>query len=444
MQGETGGWTLITRHRAKWLVIVSLLALAVLSSLLVSSATATPTKRHANGVTLRIVYPTANAIPIKLLVDNFKRAYPDINVNLELYPSNVLAALYQTQFRAGNGPDLLYLDAGYGTPISVLNYVDQGYIQDLSKRPFAKRIPPQMTVGRMTGGKLWSYAFGVGAHGMYANVDLMRQLGIARPPQTYSAMLADCRKISAAGKIPIAWSPGDAGLGQILALSMVASTVFARDPNWNAKRIRGEVKFATSRWVRLFEQIVEMKNAKCFSPGAVGTTGDTATAQMAHGDAVMTGTLTNLIFLVKTINPSIHLEFFGFPGEKAGETRTTLAFTNPIAMNGTLTGAQKDAAFKFIDFVTRPDQTAAYDKAAGLLPASVLQNFKIPPDQPIKELGALVQLLHKKNPLHPYHRWPNPQVDFVLNAGVAGLMTGQTTPQKLAADMDAAFDKGHG
>jgi raffinose/stachyose/melibiose transport system substrate-binding protein len=433
---------LIARNRAKCLVLVSLLALAVLSSLLVSSATATPAKRHADTVTLRIVYTSAYTAPMTLLVNNFKRVYPEIKVDLELYPSGQLAALYQTQFRAGNGPDILYLDAGYGSPISVLNYSDQGYLRDLSKQPFATRMTPQMTIARKTGSKLWEYALGVGVQTMYANVDLLRQLGIAQPPQTYSELLADCRKISAAGKIPIAWSPGDGNIGQQLALIMASTSVFSGDPDWNAKRIRGEVKFASSRWVRVFEEMLEMKAANCFSPGVVGTTPDSAIAQMARGDAAMTGTATNLIGLVKRVNPSINVIAFGFPGEKATDARLTIVPTAGTAVNGKTTGAQADAALKFIDFLGRPKQTATFAKAAGLFPPAILKDFKIPSDQPLKELRLLVPILQKKNPIIPYHRWPNPQVAVVINAGVAGLLTGQTTPQRLTADMDAAFDKG--
>ena len=64
-----------------------------------------------------------------MLIANFERAYPNIEVDATFAPNN--AALYQlltTQLAAGNAPDVFVTYPGCGTPISVCMLAKSGYL----------------------------------------------------------------------------------------------------------------------------------------------------------------------------------------------------------------------------------------------------------------------------------------------------------------------------
>jgi raffinose/stachyose/melibiose transport system substrate-binding protein len=417
-----------------------LIAVAVISALAAVTAGATSSKRQ--DVTIRLMSPNQYAVQIPALAAAFMQANPRITVNVELPSGPVAGPLYQTEFRAGAGPDVFYTEPGRGTLFGVMQYADAGFIKDISGRPWQKTIPQPFLVGRTSGKKLWAYAIGATTFAMFYNIDLFNQFGV-KIPQTFAEVLAACRKISAAGKVPISWSPGDSS-GNRLPFMTAAGPQYSKAPNWNVLRQAGKVTFANSAgWKRAWQQIVEMKNASCFSPGAVGTGAISALTQFANGSAAMTPASPATASQVLAINPNVNLGGFAFPSDKAEDTRDFLVPNVAFSANASLSGEKLAAALKLLDFLATPAQTKAFAQSALLLTSQDLLNGVIPSYFP-QGLRPLGPILKRKNVIVPSFVWPNPQVGAAVANGCSGLLTGQLTIDQVLASMDDAFNRGRG
>jgi raffinose/stachyose/melibiose transport system substrate-binding protein len=388
--------------RARHLVL-ALLAMAVAAtSVLASGATAKPKDQ----VTLRFMSTTTAALAANILAGNFMRVFPDI--------------------------------PGRSTTFSVLYLSDAGFLLDLAGRKLEQRMTQQQLVGDKVGKHVYAYSTGASLFVLHYNLDLFKQLGLSLP-KTWSQFVDLCKKITAAGKIPVSIAPGDAVRVNQIALSLVGNDVYAKDPKWNVKRAHGEVTFANSGWLKTLQRIAEMKNAGCFSPGAAGTASEQAPALFDSGQALMyyTGTHSSSLF------PHVHIGLMPTPPDAAGgKIGVVLNPTNYIAVNAAISGAQKEAALKFVDFIARPKQSDTFNRAVGM----VFSGYDAATGHlPVKEfpaLAAVAPYVNKSSATNPQWVWPNTKVAAALAVGIAGLFTGQKTPEQVVADMDAAFNLG--
>jgi raffinose/stachyose/melibiose transport system substrate-binding protein len=394
-------------------------------------------------ITLRVWSSSGSLTALPIMIGNFGRVYPDIKLDVQFVASsNALGALYATSLRAGNAADILQFVPGKGITIGATLYGDAGYLVDLAGRPLEKRMPQVLLVGLKTGKHIWAYSTGASLYAMFYNKDMFAQSGW-KVPTTFAQVLALCTKIAAAGKIPIAASIGDGGRGLNNALMLAANDVYAKTPDFNVKRAHYQTSFASSGWKKVLEDLTAMKDAKCFSPGVVGTGADAAPAQFARGEAAMYAAQSANYANWTSVNPTLNFGAFALPADNPADTRTVINPPNLWGVNAATTGATRDAALKFIDFIARPKQTETFNTARGaILSGLQLQTATIPAYFP--ELQPLAPILKRRNPLSSVYVWPNPFVTTALNAAMVGIFTGQKTVDQGLTDMDNAFNRGTG
>jgi raffinose/stachyose/melibiose transport system substrate-binding protein len=418
---------------------VVLVAVAAVCSLLAGGAGASSTQ---SPVTLRIMTNTGWANALNIVVANFQRVYPDIKIQPDIVPAASQATLYQTQFRSGNAPDILQLTPGRGNALGVLNYSDAGYLIDLAGRPWEKRVSQPQLVGAKQGKKLWTASLGVNPVGYAYNRDLFKQLGV-KVPRTWAEMVAGCKKFADAGKVMLIYQGGDPQLGVTMPLAQGAADVLGTDPQWNIKRQAGKVTFAGSKWRRVFEQLVEAKNAGCLSPGTAGITQASGFAMFARGEGGIVP--TTALGTILSLAPQFKIGILPGLPDKVVDTRMSFTPSWAVAVNASISSEKKAAALKFVDFIMRPKQTETFNKATGLMISGyVLKTAKFPDwmTQYTDIIGPLIK--GKKYSVQSSVLWPNAAVANALFQGMVGQLTGQKTIDQALADMDTAFNKGVG
>jgi raffinose/stachyose/melibiose transport system substrate-binding protein len=423
-------------------IFVVITAIAVCLVLTVSAGAKGERKQD---VTLRILANTSWAASLDVLTTNFKKAYPGITFDTQIVSSAQQGPLMSTQLRAGNAADIFVFGGGRASPIGVNVYSDQKLLVDLAGRPFTKRLAKGLRVGLQTGKSIWGVPMGVSLTSIIAyNVDMFAGLGI-RVPTTFAQMLNVCRKISAAGKIPLAIGLADTARIAFF-FANIGNAVYAADPTFNFERLHGKITFATSPgWKRAYQQILDMKNADCFSKGASGVTSEQAPAQFARGEAVMYPGASQQASLYLNVNPKLNYKTFALPADKADKTLLMEVVTGILGLNAATSGDKKDAALKFLDFAGRPYQQDQFNSAAGgLLSAMDLKNHTTPSyAPPLKPLETILKRPHG-TAIDPRGIWPNPSVNLAVGTGLQGLFTGQKTIDQVLADMDTAYNKGRG
>jgi raffinose/stachyose/melibiose transport system substrate-binding protein len=423
--------------RKRRLTQVSLLLAVALAAL---AGTADTNAKPQATVTLKFIAQSTGQGgngPMSAVIANFEKANPDIKVEQEYLPiGTTYANALRTRLQSGNAPDVFYVSAGSGGLQSVLPLARAGFVADLAKRPWAKRVPANSRSLYYIGNKLYAVPIQLVPVGVMYQPNIYSQLGI-RVPTTTAQLLAACRTAKSKGKAGLLNVAGaSVQNAALLATTIAASYVQSRDPNWSDKRAQNRVTFAgTAGWRTTLQRILDMKNAGCFPPGVEALDNVPATGQFVSGNVPSWVLPSSIIGLMKGINKDIQINFYPFPGDTAAATRATASPTDAIAVYSRT--RNRDAALKFGDFWAREGQSRLYASLTGgisLHQADTGQKLR-------PELNGISSLLKTKTKVHPSINldWRNPEVFNLLGQGVQGLLTGQRTVDQILRAMDAAW-----
>ncbi|MDW8339710.1 MAG: ABC transporter substrate-binding protein, partial [Thermoleophilia bacterium] len=134
-RGESRG-----RPRATVLALVAALSAALVLAVNASGA-------PSQTVTLKLLAQSTGAggnVQMQAVIEKFQQRYPNIKVDATFLPiGTAYAQALRTQLQAGNAPDVFYVTAGSGGLQSVLPLAREGYVADLSRRPWAKDHVPE-------------------------------------------------------------------------------------------------------------------------------------------------------------------------------------------------------------------------------------------------------------------------------------------------------------
>jgi raffinose/stachyose/melibiose transport system substrate-binding protein len=407
-------------------LLVALLALSVG----LSSASA---ERHAT-VTLTYMDATTFQIPDTLMIKNFNNVYPDIQIKVQWVPSGNIPALLATQFQAGNAPDLFWTKPGRARPTAVWPMAQAGRLLDLSDSPWAKRIYPPVKKYVMWNGKVYGAPYTVTPYVGIINTDLQKQLNVKLPTRQ-SDVVAMCKKVKPTGIIPIVEPFGDVASGSIIARQRMDEYVYSVDPDWNIHKAAGKTSFETSPlWKRALQSIVEWKDAGCFQDGSTGTSRAQQYALFAQGKALTSVLATTELPNILAINPNLHYRYFNLPPDNPKNTIVPAATTYLVAANAQ-TQHPKEVK-TFLNFLFREKQNSLLAKASGSLSGLDVKKLNFPSSMSLLEPLARVGKFTEGHEAG----WPNDAMyQSVLATGIIGLITGQTTVDKILADMDAAW-----
>jgi raffinose/stachyose/melibiose transport system substrate-binding protein len=376
---------------------------------------------------------------IAAVISNFEKAYPNIKVEAEYLPiGTTYANSLRTRLQGGNAPDVFYVTPGSGGLQAVLPLARAGYVADLSKRPWSKRVPANSRSMYFIGKRLYAVPIQVVPVGVLYQPNLYRELGIS-VPRTTAQLLAACRTAAGKGRALMNVAGASAQNAGLFATVVAGSHVLAADRTWNQRRLANKVTFSNSpTWRRALQRIVDMKNAQCFPRGAEAADNVPATGPFVSGQVLSWTLPSSIIGLLKGINSRIQLNAYPFPGDTVSGTRAYASPSDAFAMYSR-TG-KRDAATKFIDFWAREGQSRFYAKLTGAISIHQAQTGKVP----TPELQGLAPTLKGGKKVFPLMQleWKNPEVFETLGKGVQGLLTGQKTPQTVLSEMDAAWSRG--
>jgi raffinose/stachyose/melibiose transport system substrate-binding protein len=429
---RSGSW------RRRCLTIASALLAFAVFALALAAGQARPA--GSDQVTITMLVLATSQPAYQVLIPNFERVYPNIDVEATFAPSNgVWYQLETTQLAAGNAPDVLGTNPGCGTPVSVCVLAKAGHLAPLVKEPWLKWSLPLVTSLDKYGPGLYAFTPELTPHGLFTNDALFRKLAL-KVPETFSQLLAVCKAAKANGTVAVVFNAGGAGSMNMIDTIAVA-TVYGRDPKWTAKLKAGTVSFSGSPgWHQALQRFIELNEAGCFEPGMAGVTSSTQTVgEFAQGAALMALGNSSGKGQLESLNPQFPYSFHLFPGGTvAGQPMTYIQLGGSLSINAHSSPAKQAAARTFIDFVARPAQNALYAQVLGSLTQREFLKQEIPsfmrPMASVFSDHAYV--------INPTLTWWNPSVGNALMQDAIGLVTGQRTVDQVLQAMDAAWKQG--
>jgi raffinose/stachyose/melibiose transport system substrate-binding protein len=437
---------MVGRHRF-WLGAAGLAAVAVMlvTAVGASADRAVDSQSITGDITFYSEASTDRAWAV--LIPNFNRIYPNVHVTRENPASAQRAAVLGTRFQAGNAPDVMMLYAGRASSPSVLEYAQAGYLADLSKRPWAKRMPPWVKPLVTVNGKIYGWMQrSIAGPAVPYNRDIFNRLGL-KVPTTFAQWLTLCQTIRQKDPslTPIAYTGGNLNANGAMPVGFASSTVYGKDQNWNAKRARGQVTFqSTPGWRLAVQHIVDMKNAGCFSSGVAGVPSIfTTSAQVASGQAAMVWLSDGGVALIRAANPKANVGIFEPPGVTAASTHMTLFPFDALAVNKK--SKNLAAAYALVDFLAREKQANLFSRILGESDPFTYAKVLNP------KIGAkALDNAHKFTaPFASTGRirvsgnatWPSSAPYVAMGTAVQGLFTGQSSVDDVLKAGDDAWPK---
>jgi raffinose/stachyose/melibiose transport system substrate-binding protein len=387
-------------------------------------------------VTLNMLFNVGSEPGWSVLIPNFERAYPNITVNATYLPTAAVRQEEPLELAAGNAPDLLYVNPGCGGVTSVCALARAGDLAPMIGKPWAKRSLPLITSLDKYRQGLFAFEPIVTPYGVFTNDGLFAKFGL-KVPQTFSQLLAVCKKAQADGTWAITLPGGSQITVETTILDLVTPLVFGQGTHWTAALKAGTVSFdGTAGWRQALQEFVDVNNAGCFEPGMAGNNGE---GLFGRGQGLMYVGNSAEKGMLDAGLPQFSYTFHPFPATTApGQPQTFLHPAPAVGVNANSSARNQAAAQTFVDFIARPKQNALYARITGGLTQDEFLKGQIP-----AFMSDFATIFNDHDyVVEPLLDLGNANVAAAFLQDGIGLITGQLTPDSMLQAMDTAWKQG--
>jgi raffinose/stachyose/melibiose transport system substrate-binding protein len=420
----------------RWLALTAMAVTALAGLTAACSGGVASTSGGGGTQTIRLASVSTERPGLEADIKAFQKQNPGVKFVTSYADTDQYQATLRTQLSSGTAPDVFFAWPGNGNSGAIQVLAPAGYLADLSARPWVAKIPAGIKPVTVVNGKTYIVPETFVGIGAIYNKSALAQVGV-QPPATWNQLLAFCAAAKAKGKVAFALGNQTNWVTQLVDYSLVPTTVYATDKNFDEQMKAGTASFAKSGWLTAMDKYLEMNKRGCFSKDPLGTSVDDSIAQVASGKAVAVIQVTAELGQLKQQAPQ-GTQFGMFPvpaTDNASQTEMPGAAGGAYAENAK--AKNRALATKFIDFLATPTAMNLYANATGNLPAVPNAQFTVDPVlQPLvdyQKAGKTVPFMDQL--------WPNPVVQQVHFTGVANMFSGKATPEQVLKQMDQAYHK---
>jgi len=369
-----------------------------------------------------------------------------VKVDVQLFPGDQeVERKMEAAIQAGNAPDL-YAGNGSGDPLKIeakARWIKAGGMLNLSKYvtgAWLKSYNPKLlgnisfAKGNQYGVEPGLYALPLDAVNMQIlyNRNLFKKAGLNpdQPPRTMAEFLTACKKLRSAGITPFA-----AGFGTWLGISMWE--VYA----WNIMGEKEMLKahnegkcFTNPKWAKVFQVFADMRDANAYANGMATWDNPDAERLFAQEKVAMMYNGSWTFGVIKNINPELVPKMGAFLPPSAGSYPLYIqgGYGATLAVNASSTN--KEAAVKFLQWLTAPQQQARYAKESLNLPASSSVT------KTVKLEGGIGQFADDVNRIiPPVLKSRGGDVDTQIIRGIQAILLKEKTPQQVLDEVNKVW-----
>lgn len=249
------------------------------------------------------------AEPLKAVIAEFNKKYPDVTVETEIKTSDQYYNLLQTAMQAGETPDLFWTNGTATTQYE--SYVKQGLCMDISDKVDFSLYDDTQAMGIVTvDGKVYATPTAeVGGRCVYYNKDIFKELGL-EVPKTFDEFEALLVKIAETDYTPIAFSASDPWevLFQFEPVLSAMSSDFLEE-----YATKGHVAVNDERVVAAYNKMLDWADKGYYGTGYLGADGSGTVLAFSTGKAAMYIDGTWNIATIDENNPDLNYGAFQIP-----------------------------------------------------------------------------------------------------------------------------------
>ena len=238
------------------------------------------------------------------ILNRFEALHPNIKIDLQELPSSAYVPRINTALAAGEGPDIVALNAGPATRAAV----EAGYLTDLTGKLKIDSLTPSARSASLIDGKVYGVPI-LGSYtvGLYYNRDIFAKEGLT-PPTTWDEYLALAKKLKDKG-ITAMIGPSQDGTIPGFLFMLIASSILGTD-GLEAVR-KGTRKFTDPDLLKASYFLRDIYAT--FHAGALGTSYTEGKALFALGRGAMMEAGSADYAGFTTTNPKVNLGVVPFP-----------------------------------------------------------------------------------------------------------------------------------
>lgn len=369
------------------------------------------------------------------LIPEFERLNPGIKVEVQQIPWTAAHEKLLTAFAGGVTPDVAQLGSSWVAELVALNA-----LEPLGDRVRASDIvdPEDYFAGswetNLVGGRIWGIPWYADTRLLFYRTDLLRQAGFNKPPETWQEWIRAMRAIKARG------APDDYAIflpineyEPLLALALQQPEPLLREEGrYGNFRSRG-FKRATDFYLSLFDQEL--------APRATNTQISNIYDEFARGHFafVITGPW-NIGEFRRRLPPERQDDWSTAP--LPGPEGPGVSIAGGASLAIFRRSENKDAAWKLIQYLSRPETQLRFFKLTGDLPPrrSVWRAPLLAEDP---HAAAFKDQLERTEPPPAIPEWERlgQQMRLVSERAVVGRITGEQMGATLDADADRMLEK---
>jgi len=363
-----------------------------------------------------------------------------VKVNFELYaPSDAYSQKIRAAAQGTNLPDVFGI---LGEKRDFASFIKAGHILDITPYMEADNeswkdrfFPKALAVNEFIPGN--SYGINPGIFGvpidimtiqMVYNKKLFGELGLNpnRPPKTLQDFLDIGAKIQAAGMQGLVSGWGEVWMIDCLA-NNYAFNIMGKDKV--LATIRGEVAYTDPDWIKVFSVFKQMQASGVLAKGVVTMINKSAEQLFANEKAVFAFNGSWCVNVYKGMNPKLEYGAM-LPPEASSQYPMAIWGGAGSSFMVNSRSKNKEAAVKFLIWLTDQEQQVYLAQATNNLPANKNSLTKIP--------EILAQFARGMDyATHP-NVWGVSEFSLVIEAfdrGIQSIIIGEKSPEQVAADV---------
>jgi len=214
-------------------------------------------------------------------IADYEAAHPDIKIEMEAFENESYKTKIKAAMIGGDAEDLPDIFFSWSGAF-LGEFVNAGKVQCLDEnfKAYADKLPESMMATTTYDGKHYGIPTTFNIVAMYANMDMLAEVGWDHVPQTYDDLVACCDALVAAGKIPFGCAGKETWcvteyLEPIIIKSIgyeALSKIFAGEATWNDPAIAAAV-----------DTLQDMINKNYFDPSGIALGNDEVKANFIAG-----------------------------------------------------------------------------------------------------------------------------------------------------------------
>ncbi|WP_110987352.1 ABC transporter substrate-binding protein [Acaryochloris thomasi] len=292
------------------------------------------------------------------VIETFESENPELKIRWVDVPWSAMQTRILSAVSANKAPDVVNLNPDFASQLASqdawLNLNDK--ISEEVRSQYLPNIWKATTLGDKSFGFPWYLTSRIAIY----NEDLLEQAGVDKPPTTYAELAQVAKQVKEkTGKYAFFVTAVPEDSGELLE-SFVQMGVELLDDQGKAAFNSPEGKAAFQYWTDLYQQGL--------LPPEVITEGHRQAVQLYQsGQAAILTSSPQFLKSISTNAPDIAKVSVPAPQISGESGKTNVAAMNLLVPSGT---DQPEAALKFAQFVTNPENQLTFAKAANVLPST--------------------------------------------------------------------------